>query len=116
MQKSDQQKRIARELKKLHSLFSALPANEKKFIEPLLRNAAFMAVTLEDLAAEISEEGVVDEYQNGANQFGKKASATIQAYNSTMKTYHNLMDKLRDRLPKEQRKSALAELLDGDGE
>ena len=103
--------REAAEYRRLEALFRPLPANEREFIDPLLRQAAFLCVTLEDLAEEISAEGATDEYQNGANQFGKKASAALQAYNQTAKTYNTLMIKLRERLPAAERESALAAMM-----
>ena len=90
-----------RELVRLVELFSPLPANERTFIQPLLENAAFMRVTLDELQIKIRLEGATDEYQNGANQCGVKISAAIQAYNQLMKTYHTLMDKLMAKLPQE---------------
>lgn len=94
-----------RELEKLVELFSPLPANERMFIQPLLENAAFMRATLDELQIKIRLEGATDEYQNGANQCGVKISASIQAYNQLMKTYHTLMDKLLAKLPHEERKA-----------
>ena len=91
-----------RELARLVELFSPLPANERTFIQPLLENAAFMRVTLDELQIKIRLEGATDEYQNGANQCGVKISAAIQAYNQLMKTYHTLMDKLMAKLPQTQ--------------
>ena len=88
-----------RELARLVELFSPLPVNERIFIQPLLENAAFMRVTLDELQIKIRLEGATDEYQNGANQCGVKISAAIQAYNQLMKTYHTLMDKLLAKLP-----------------
>ena len=89
------------ELARLVELFSPLPANERMFIQPLLENAAFMRVTLDELQIKIRLEGATDEYKNGANQCGVKISAAIQAYNQLMKTYHTLMDKLMAKLPQE---------------
>ena len=90
-----------RELVRLVELFSPLPANERTFIQPLLENAAFMRVTLDELQIKIRLEGATDEYQNGANQCGVKISAAIHDYNQLMKTYHTLMDKLMAKLPQE---------------
>lgn len=110
------QARISAELEKLRALFASLPGHELQFLQPLMSNAAFMAVTLADLQEEINAGGTVDEYQNGSAQFGKKASATIQAYNATMKVYLATMRDLLARLPKEQRTSALTDLLNGGGD
>lgn len=96
-------KLIAAELKKLENLFAPLGEKEREFLQPLLENAAFMRVTLDELQQQINQDGAVDSYQNGAAQHGVKISANIQAYNQLMKTYHALMDKLLSRLPADQR-------------
>lgn len=104
--------RISDEYVRMKELFSAMPANELMFCDPLLQNAAFMKVTLEDLQQAINENGVTDQYQNGANQSGTKASADLQAYNSLAKVYNALMEKLSNRLPKMIKQSRLAALRD----
>ena len=104
--------RIRQEYERMKDLFSAMPGNELSFCDPLLQNAAFMKVTLEDLQQAINENGVTDQYQNGANQSGTKASADLQAYNSLAKVYNALMDKLSAKLPKEIKQSRLAALRD----
>ena len=104
--------RICQEYSRMHELFAAMPENELKFCDPLLQNAAFMKVTLEDLQQAINENGVTDQYQNGANQSGTKASADLQAYNSLAKVYNALMDKLSAKLPKQMKQSRLAALRD----
>lgn len=111
--KSEMQKdvRYKRELKKLGELFSNLPENERKFVEPLLQNCAFMRLILEDLQELIYLNGCIDEYTNGENQGGRKTSAELQSYNATVKNYNAVMDKLIERLPKEEKKSAMAEMM-----
>ena len=104
--------RISQEYARMKELFSAMPENELMFCDPLLQNAAFMKVTLEDLQKAINENGVTDSYQNGANQSGTKASADLQAYNSLAKVYNALMDKLSAKLPREIRKSKLQAMRD----
>ena len=100
---ADVKKELAdKELARMEKLFQPLPENERTFIQPLLENAAFMRVTLDELQIKIRLEGATDEYQNGANQCGVKISAAIQAYNQLMKTYHTLMDKLMAKLPAEK--------------
>ena len=102
--------RIFDEYARMKELFCAMPENELRFCDPLLQNAAFMKITLEDLQKAINENGVTDEYQNGANQNGTKASADLQAYNSLAKVYNALMDKLSAKLPKMVKQSRLAAL------
>ena len=106
------EKRIRQEYLRMKKMFAAMPENELNFCDPLLQNAAFMCVTLQDLQEAINENGTSDTYQNGRNQSGTKASAELQAYNSVAKVYNALMDKLSAKLPKEIRKSKLAAMMD----
>ena len=112
MAELSKEERIDLEYSRMKEMFAALPENELRFCDPLLQNAAFMMVTLEDLQQAINENGVTDSYQNGANQSGTKASADLQAYNSLAKVYNALMDKLSAKLPKQMKQSRLAALRD----
>lgn len=106
-------RRINRERKKLKAIFEEMPQNDFSLVEPLLQNAAFMKIILEDLQSAILIEGATDEYQNGENQKGTKASANLQAYNTTFKNFHATIMKLLERLPKEsESRSKLAKFME----
>lgn len=104
--------RIKDEMKKLSQLYKTLPSNKKELLTPMMQNAAFMKATLEDLQQIINDEGATDEYCNGANQFGKKPSANIQAYNTMVKNYTNIIEKLNKLLPAEAKESRLGQMID----
>ena len=104
--------RINAEFKKLTQLYISLPMNKKELLVPMMQNAAFMKATLEDLQQIINEEGATDEYCNGANQFGRKPSANIQAYNTMVKNYTNIIEKLNKLLPAEAKESRLGKMID----
>ena len=69
------------------------------------------SLSVEDLQKVINEEGCHDEYKNGNNQYGKKASADLQAYNSLIKNYNSISDRLERLLPAEKKKSKLDEMI-----
>lgn len=94
-------KKINAEFQRIKSYFEELPENKKEVVVPLLQNAAFMKVTLEELQELINRDGVVDEYQNGANQHGTKQSATLQSYNQLVKNYAMVIKSLCSQLPKD---------------
>ena len=106
------EERISAEFERITDFFKEIPPNQREFIEPLLQNAAFMKVTLEDLQAIVNAEGVEDEYKNGANQYGTKPSAVIQAYNTMLKNYGALKLKLMALLPKQASVSRLQKMFD----
>lgn len=91
--------RISEELNRISVLFEEIAENKKSIIAPLLQNAAFMRITLEDLQEQINREGVTEVYQNGANQKGVKQSAAVQSYNSLIKNYASVIKTLTGLLP-----------------
>jgi hypothetical protein len=69
-------------------------------VDSLIRNAAFMTVTLQDLQAEINENGVMSEYKNGEHQWGTKKSPQVEIYNTMIKNHASITKQLTDLLPK----------------
>lgn len=99
--------RINEEFARLKAKYQTLPENQMAIVEPLLQNAAFMKVTLDDLQVIINDEGCSEEYMNGANQYGKKASASLQSYNSLIKNYNTVSERLSKLLPPDKQESLL---------
>lgn len=108
MKEISKEKRITKELKRLTELFAEVDGNQRSIALPLLQNAAFMAVTLQDLQETILESGTTDIYTNGENQTGVKQSAELQAYNSLIKNYASLIKSLSKLLPPEKRQAVSA--------
>lgn len=105
MAENTKEKRIKAELKRLQAKFELVDANQREVAAQLLQNAAFMGVTLQDLQEIINAQGVTDEYRNGANQYGTKASATLQSYNALIKNYTAVIKTLAALVPREQKET-----------
>lgn len=90
---------IKAEKKRLAKIFDKLPQNAASAAEKLIDNAAFMAVSLQELQEIINEKGYVEEYQNGANQSGIKKSSEVDIYNTMIKNFNTTMKQLFDLLP-----------------
>ena len=101
----ERNERIAAEFERLSCLFQKLPENKKSIVLPLIQNAAFMFVTLDDLQKIIAEQGPVEAYQNGENQYGMKQSAALQSYNSMIKNYAAVVKTLYGLLPETKKQS-----------
>ena len=86
--------KIKQERARLDGIYKDLPQDIKKTADKLIANAAFMAVTLDSLAAIISEKGCTEQYQNGANQSGTKKSVEVDVYNTMIKNYKSIVDTL----------------------
>ncbi|HEX9059962.1 MAG TPA: hypothetical protein VF941_07265 [Clostridia bacterium] len=94
--------RISDEIQKLNNIFKNVPKDKLDVVTNLINNAAFMAATLEDLQLAINENGCVETYQNGANQFGKKKSSEVEIYNVMIKNYSSTIKQLIDLLPQDE--------------
>ncbi len=90
--------RIKKEAENLLTLYARAHKKKKQLALKLIANAAFLSVKLDDLQREISQEGMTEEYKNGANQTGIKKSAKVEVYNSSMKTYVTIIKQLNDML------------------
>lgn len=93
------EERIAAEKKRLNNLFADLDANQLQAAAGLISSAAFLAVSLEDLEAQINANGYIDSYTNGASQAGEKISAAVQAYATLNAKYQSTIQKLLKIVP-----------------
>jgi hypothetical protein len=98
--------RISAERNRLNRILGATkrkdglePTPKIKAAKGLIENAAFMAVHLQDLQAEMNEHGCVEEYRNGENQYGMKKSAAADMYTTMYKNYIATIKQLADLAP-----------------
>ena len=111
---SEKMERIEREIKRIKKLLKSVDKERLATIGSLIKNAAFMSITLDDLQDTMNQNGVISEYQNGANQWGTKKSPEIEIYNTMIKNHMVLMKQLVDLLPEKDasdKKDLLLEFL-----
>ena len=84
---------------RLRGVFKNLDENKKKIVESLIKNAAFMTVTLEELQEDINEKGYTEEYQNGANQWGTKQSEAVKTHIAMTRNHATIIKTLADLAP-----------------
>lgn len=65
----------------------------------LVKDIAYMTVKTAELKKDVDTYGMVEEYQNGANQRGRKKSAAFEAYLNMTKQKSALIKQLTDLLP-----------------
>ena len=68
-------------------------------VQSLIQNAAFMTVTLDELQKAINQKGMVEEYQNGANQKGFKKTVEVEIYNAMVKNQISIFKQLSELMP-----------------
>lgn len=91
------EKRIDKERKELIEYFDN---TENKLALKLIDNASFMRVTLQDLEKHINKNGVKEDWNNGANQYGIRESIEAKTYKDMIKNYIAVIKQLNDMLPK----------------
>lgn len=104
--------RIEKEEKRLKSVFRGIDKNKLKVVEPLIQNAAFTRIALEDLQEEIAMYGYTVEYQNGENQRGTKQSDAVKTHIAMTKNLANIIKQLEELTPAGTAKSRLSALRD----
>ena len=84
---------------------------ERATLEKLYREAAFMAVTLDETRQIINRDGITEVYQNGANQTGLKKSAAVEVYDKMVNTYAKVVGQISREQPQGDQADPAAELM-----
>ena len=103
--------RIESEIKRLTKLFKDIDEDKVQLVKGLIRRAAFMMVSLEDLEDDINNNGVVEEFSQTANISYDRERPAAKTYISLSKNYHTTMKELIGILPKETAKQVEDDLL-----
>ena len=102
------EQKIKKEIARLKRVFKDLDKNK---LQSLIKNAAFMAVSLEELQEIINAEGYVVEYQNGENQKGTKQSDAVKTHIAMTKNHAAIIKQLTDLVPPEKKKESKLQAL-----
>lgn len=97
----NKEKKIKNEIKRLNELFGNMPKSTMDKVQSLIQNAAFMTIVLDELQKIINQKGVVEEYQNGANQKGFKKTVEVEIYNVMVKNQIAIFKQLSELMPME---------------
>lgn len=96
------EERIRSENNRLNKLFKELPEKKKKLAIGLIERAAFMRVELEDLEADLKENGWTEPFQQSEKvEPYDRARPQGQTYNTMNTSYQKIMRQLHDMLPQE---------------
>ena len=97
------EERIRGEKNRLTRLFNELPEKKKKLTAGLIERAAFMRVELEDLEADLKENGWTELFQQSEKVDPyERARPQGQTYNTMNASYQKIMKQLHDMLPAEE--------------
>ena len=109
----EKQKAIKRETSRLKSVFRDLDKNMLKTVDSLIRNAAFMSVSLAEIQEIINLEGYVVPYKNGEHQHGTKQSDAVKTHIAMTKNHASIIKQLTDLVPPERKKDSRLQMIKG---
>lgn len=87
-----------KDVRKLKKILKLVPADRKDIAEKLIVEISFVAETLADLREKIKENGTVDHFKQGKQEFLRESPA-LKSYNTTIQRYSLLYKQLTDLLP-----------------
>ena len=95
---NDRDNERLKDVRKLKKILKLVPADRKDIAEKLIVEIAFVAETLADLREKIKENGTVDHFKQGKQEFLRESPA-LKSYNTTIQRYSLLYKQLTDLLP-----------------
>ena len=84
-----------KDVRKLKKILKLVPADRKDIAEKLIVEISFVAETLADLREKIKENGTVDHFKQGKQEFLRESPA-LKSYNTTNQRYSLLYKQLTD--------------------
>ena len=103
--------KIQKEHRRIKKILKTLKGEKQIAVEKLICEAAFLAVTLEETRLIINRDGIIELYQNGANQSGKKKSSAVEVYDKLLNVYIKVVKQLCDSLPDPQEQTPAEEIM-----
>ena len=90
--------RTKKEQRRIAKLYKNLPKDRLEIVKKLIERAAYMLVSLEDMEAKISEDGLVVKMPQGSYTI-ERAHPLLQQYNAMVKNYNATIKQLNESLP-----------------
>lgn len=94
--------RIMKEIRRLLKIFKGLPTKRRAVLDGLIKRAAYMRISLEDMEADLNENGFVEFFsQSDKCDPYERERPIARQYNAVNKNYQNVMKMLNDTLKAE---------------
>ena len=91
-------KRRKKEERRIAKLYKNLPAARREVTKKLVERAAYMLVSLEDMEAQITEDGLTVEMAQGSYSISR-AHPLFATYNAMVKNFNATIKQLSEALP-----------------
>ena len=94
--------RIQKEIRRINTIYSKIGAKEKSAIDGLVKRAAFMRITLEDMEADLDENGFTEMFtQSEKTDPYERERPVARLYNTMNKNYQSIMKQLTEFIERE---------------
>lgn len=93
--------RITREERRLKRNYKDIQKDKSAVVEGLIRRAAFMRATLEDMEIDLDNGGFVEMFAQGDQEPYERERPVARQYQQMNKNYQSIIKQLSDLLPKE---------------
>lgn len=94
--------KIQKEIRRLNRIYKNIPKNEKAVIEGLIRRAAYMRVTLEEMEEDLNINGYTESFTQSKDLAPYDRERPIaRLYNTMNKNYQTIMKQLAEFVEKE---------------
>lgn len=103
--------KVTADLRKLKAQLKEVPTERQPIANSLYGELVFMQNTLDTLKQQVNEEGAVNMFVQGKQQFLREHPA-LKAYNTTIQRYSLIYKQIIDLLPKAPEKGTGDALLD----
>lgn len=95
------EERILKEERRIKRVYKELPKDKTDVTQGLIRRAAYMRITLEDMENYLDENGFVEMFSQSDNQTPYERERPVaRLYNTINKNYQSIIKQLSDLLPK----------------
>src|SRR5699024_2436759 len=101
---------ISTDMKKVKRLLKDIPEDRRAIAQGLFKELVFMQNTLDTLRQQVEDEGAVDMFKQGKQEFLREHPA-LKAYNTTIQRYNLIYKQFIDLLPKTEENNQGDELL-----
>ena len=96
------EERIKREIKRLNKIYTSLTDKQRDIIEGLIKRAAFMRVTLEDMEADLDQNGFTEMFTQSEDvEPYERERPMARLYNTINKNFQGIMKQLMDFVSKD---------------
>lgn len=93
------EEKVASEYRRISKALKAIPEDKQNVAKKLMEEAAYLTQIIADARAEIDNKGIIELYQNGANQSGRKKNPAVEIYDRAVNSYSKIIKQLTDLMP-----------------